>query len=353
MPVAERLTPVFYRGENARVQPPPVVGFAGRFNPQSAIGNRQFLVPPNYRRAFWTSRHHAWLGILTLGLGFLSGEPLGLLIGATLYALGLVFLPDTGFFRRAIDAREAAARDRDAAAQVAVFQQEQEKLLAALSAGRRTRYNQLVAVCSDIDSASSEAQGPTDLDLDTRRRKLAELSWTYLRMLSIEQSLEVYLETERKEQVPALVRTLQGETDALSAEVAAMKQASPRPATLDGKERLLTSRLERLASLQQRLQRIEQADTNHDLIRSEQERLVEQVKLIRADAIAAKNADTLTARIDLSIDHLAATNKWLAELAEFKDLTAQMPPLPVGAPPAAATAKATTHPQSETPQTQR
>lgn len=304
-------------------------------------------MPPNYRRAFWTSRHHAWLGILTLGLGFLSGEPLGLLIGATLYALGLVFLPDTGVFRRAVDARETAVRDSAAAAQFAAFQQEQEKLLATLSAGRRTRYNQLVSVCGDIESASAEAQGPVDLDLDTRRRKLDELTWTYLRMLSIEQSLEVYLETERKEQVPALVRTLQGETDALAAEVGALKQAAPRPATLEGKERLLTSRLERLAALQQRLQRIEQADTNHDLIRSEQERLVEQVKLIRADAIAAKNADTLTARIDLSIDHLAATNKWLSELAEFKDLTAHMPPLPVRVAATAPPAKTTGRPQPE------
>ena len=91
----------------------------------------------------------------------------------------------------------------------------------------------------------------------------------------------------------------------------------------------------------QRLRRIEQAQSNHDLIRAEQERLVEQVKLIRADAIATKNADTLTARIDLSIEHLAATNRWLSEVAEFKDLTAQMPP----APPAAGAAASNSPPQ--------
>jgi hypothetical protein len=284
--------------------------------------------PTNYRRAFWTSRQHLWLALLTLGLGFASGEPLGLLAGATLYALGIVFLPDTGFFRRAIDAREAAARDRAAAAQLAQFQQEQEKLLASLSTGRRTRYTQLVAVCRDIES-SAESQAPGDLDLQSRRSKLDELAWTYLRMLAVEQSLEVYLETERKEQIPALVRTLEAEIQAVTAEVDAMKKTTPRPAALDGKERLLTSRLERLDALQQRLRRIEQASANHDLIRSEQERLVEQVKLIRADSIASKNADTLTARLDLSIEHLAATNKWLSELAEFKDLTAQMPVLPV------------------------
>ncbi|MEO5960554.1 MAG: hypothetical protein ABIZ49_13030 [Opitutaceae bacterium] len=282
---------------------------------------------PHYRRAFWKSRHHVWLALLTLGLGFASGQPLGLLAGATLYALGLVFLPDAGFFRRAIDARTTASLDSAAAAQLAEFQKQQEQLLASLSTARRTRYAQLVAVCRDIES-SADAQAPAEFDLQTRRGKLDELAWTYLRMLAIEQSLEVYLETERKEQLPALVRTLEAETHAGAAEVESMKKISPRPATLDGKERLLTSRLERLRALQQRLQRIEQAAANHDIIRSEQERLVEQVKLIRADAIASKNADTLTTRLDLSIEHLAATNKWLSELAEFKDLTAQMPALP-------------------------
>jgi hypothetical protein len=280
--------------------------------------------PPNYRRAFWISRHHAWLALLTLGLGFASGEPLGLFAGATLYALGLVFVPDFTFFRRAIDARAQSAHATEAAAQLIAFQKQHETLLAGLSTGRRSRHAQLVAVCRDIESASAEAQN-AGLDLDTRRRKLDELAWTYLRMLNIEQSLEVYLETERKEQVPALVATLEAETPALAAEVDALKKITPRPHLLDGKERLLTSRLERLSALRQRLTRIEQAQANHDLVRSEQERLVEQVKLIRADAIAAKNADTLTARIDLSIEHLAATNKWLSELAEFKDLTAQMP----------------------------
>lgn len=289
-------------------------------------------MPPNYRRAFWTSRHHLWLALLTLGLGFASGEPLGLIAGAAAYALGLVFIPDAGFFRRAVDTRENAARDSAAAAQVAEFQQQQQALLARLSTGRRTRYNQLVTVCGDIEAASAEAQGPSELETSTRRQKLDELTWTYLRMLSVEQSLEVYLETERKEQVPAAVRTLETETQALAAEVAALQAAKSGAATLAGKERLLTSRLERLKALQQRLTRIEQAQANHEIVLSEQERLVEQVKLIRADAIASKNADTLTARIDLSIEHLAATNQWLSELAEFKNLTAQMPPVPIATP---------------------
>ncbi len=291
------------------------------------------LVPPDYRRAFWKSRHHLWLALLSLGIPFATGEPLALIAGATCYALGLVFLPDSAFFRRAVDAHENSARDSAAAAERAAFAQEQEKLLAALSTARRTRHQQLVAVCADIESASTEGHAATDLGAGTRRQKLAELTWTYLRMLSVEQSLEVYLETERREQLPAAARTLETETQTLAAEVAVLGQTQPPPAALAGKQRLLTSRLERLAALRQRLTRVEQAQANHDLLRSEQERLVEQVKLIRADAIASKNADTLTARIDHSIEHLATTNRWISELAEFKDLTARMPSMDALVPP--------------------
>jgi hypothetical protein len=290
--------------------------------------------PPSYRRAFWTSRHHLWLAVLTLGLGFATGEALGLLVGATLYALGLVFLPDMAFFRRAIDSGAQAVQNTETAAQLAAFQEQQQQLLQSLSTARRTRYHQLTTVCRDIEAASSGTHGTTTLSLDTRRRKLEELTWTYLRMLTIEQSLEVYLETERKEQVPALLDSIQKETQVLAAEVTTLKQKTPRPAVLDGKERLLTSRLERLNVLQQRLSRIEQAQANHDLVRSEQERLVEQAKLIRADAIASKNTSTLTARIDMSIEHLSATNKWLTELDEFKDLTSQIPVHPPSSTPA-------------------
>jgi hypothetical protein len=287
--------------------------------------------PVNYRRSFWSSRHHVWLGLLTLGLGFASGHPLGLIAGVAGYALGLVFLPDAGFFRRFIDARENAQLNSAAAAQAAEFERQQANLLTSLSPVRRSRHEQLVTVCRDIEAATADAdtQAQASLDTSTRRQKLAELTWTFLRMLSVEQTLEVYLEKERKDQLPAAVRTLEAEAEVLAAEVAGLKEAKPAPPTLAGKERLLTSRLERLNTLRQRLRRVDQAQSNLDLVASEQARLVEQVKLIRADAIASKNADTLTARIDLSIEHLASTNQWLSELAEFKDLTAQMPPAPV------------------------
>ena len=58
---------------------------------------------------------------------------------------------------------------------------------------------------------------------------------------------------------------------------------------------------------------------------SEEDRLEQQVKLIRADAMASKNADTLSARIDATVEHLDQTNKWLSEMGDFRDMVGEMP----------------------------
>jgi hypothetical protein len=78
--------------------------------------------------------------------------------------------------------------------------------------------------------------------------------------------------------------------------------------------------------LRKRLERSAQAQANLSLVVSEQERLDQQIRLIRADAIAVKNTEALTARIDATVEHLDQTNKWLAEMDDFQDLVGDLPP---------------------------
>jgi hypothetical protein len=281
--------------------------------------------PPNYNREFLKSPHHAVFGLLTLGAGFVSGLLLPLIGGATLYALGWVYLPDLPFFRRWVDGRrEAAAREAEQQ-RVNEFLRRRELLLASLAPSRRDRYSRLAEVCRDIEAASADnplgAASPTG---DPRLRKLDELMWTYLRLLGIEESLERFLETERREDLPALLKEAEAEAARLNGELEALKAKGPSP-TLETKQRYLGSRLERLEVLRKRQQRAEQAQANLALVLSEQERLDQQIKLIRADAVATKNAEALTARIDATVEHLDQTNKWLSEMDEFKDLVADMP----------------------------
>jgi hypothetical protein len=281
--------------------------------------------PPNYHKAFLSSPHHVWLGLLTLGCGFILATPLSLIAGATAYALGWIYLPDLGLFKKWVDRRGQAEREAAAQAQVNEFLKKRESLLSALSSGRRGRYLELAQVCRDIEAATAESPlAPGDPGADPRLRKLDELMWTYLRLLGIEESLERFLETERREDLPLVVQEAEGEANLLSQEIDALK-AKGGGTALDAKQRLLSSRLERLEVLRKRVERINTAGDNLALVRSEQERLVEQIKLVRADAVAAKNAETLTARIDATVEHLDQTNKWLSEMDEFKDLAGDLP----------------------------
>jgi len=263
---------------------------------------------------------------------------LGLIAGATAYLLGWIYLPDLPWFRRWVDRRQEAAKRAAEAQKVAEFAQRRDALLGSLSAADRERYARLAQVCGAIESAgadnllaSAEAGG------DPRLRKLDELMWTYLRLLSIEELLGQFLESEGRENVPELLKAAEAEGGRLNGEIEALK-AKGNTALLDTKQRYLSSRRERLEVLRKRQERSEQARANLQLVVSEQDRLDQQIKLIRADAIATKNAETLTARIDATVEHLDQTNKWLSELDEFKDLVGDLPntELRVGYQPTAA-----------------
>jgi hypothetical protein len=280
---------------------------------------------PNYHGEFLKSPHHAALALLTLGLGFLSAQVLGLIAGVTAYVLGWIYLPDLPFFRSWVNRRQEGAKGALEAQKVQEFVQRRDALLRSLRPERRERYNRLAQVCRDIEAASADnLLASANPATDPRLRKLDELMWTYLRLLGIEESLESFLETERRENVPDLLKDAETEATRLNNELEALKAKGGNP-TLDTKQRYLGSRLERLEVLRKRRQRSEQAEANLALVVSEQDRLDQQIKLLRADAVATKNAESLTARIDATVEHLDQTNKWISELDEFKDLVGDMP----------------------------
>src|SRR5437867_13339089 len=100
--------------------------------------------PPNYHREFLKSPQHAALGLLTLGAGFMSGMLLPLIAGATVYALGWIYLPDLPFFRRWVDRRYDAVKRAAEMQKVAEFVKRRDALVGSLSPERRERYARLV-----------------------------------------------------------------------------------------------------------------------------------------------------------------------------------------------------------------
>src|SRR5262245_2183945 len=158
--------------------------------------------PPKYRREFFKSPHHAALGLATIGAGFVLGAtfPLALLVAPAAYLIGWIYLPDMPLFRRWVDQRRQTAEKAAGLAEAAEFIQRRDELLGALSGSRRQRYQTLTAVCHDIETASADQPfSSADPGGDPRLRKLDELMWTFLRMLTIEESIERFLETERRD----------------------------------------------------------------------------------------------------------------------------------------------------------
>jgi hypothetical protein len=266
------------------------------------------------------------MALATLGAGFATGEPLYFVAGATAYVLGWVYVPDMAFFRRWVDQRATDETSAVEAAEIAQFRRKRETMLSSLGSSLRERYHLLARVCRDIEKAAGENDDPSGFNLsaDTRLRKIDELMWMYLRLLSMQQSLQTFLETERQEDLASCLAEAEEETQALEAEVKGMSGS----AALDARQRLLDSRRDRLDVLRKRMQRVEEAEANLELVVSEQERLAEQIKLIRADAVATKSASAVSARIDASVEHLNETNKWLSEMDQFRELAGDLPMVP-------------------------
>jgi hypothetical protein len=272
------------------------------------------------RRAFFKSPHHAVMTLATLGAGFVTAEPLYLLLGATAYTLGWIYLPDMKFFRKWLTKQQMTADASATSAEVAAFVQRRDAMVASLQPKLREEYYTLARVCREIEKATAA----DELSGDARLRKLDELMWMFLRLLTIEQSLVMYLETEKSEPLPQSLAEAERQVAALSDELEKMRQSGAVP---EHRERLFNSKKERLEVLRKRLERLEEAEANLEVVRAEQERLTEQIKLIRADAVASKNTEALSARISASVSQLNETNKWLSEMDQFKDL-AEEPPLP-------------------------
>ena len=263
-------------------------------------------------REFISSPHHALMALATLGLGFLAAEPLSLIAGATAYVVGWVFVPGLPLFQRYLKNKEEASRLAAESGELAEFNQQRDALIDGLTPARRDRYFALVKVGKEIGVGATAD--------DPRVRKIEELMWTFLRLLTMEQSLDQFLETEIRDDVPKRLEVAREEVERMRAEVAKLDGAAR-----EAKARLLTSREELMETMAKRAERLDEAKSNLALVGSEQERLDQQIKLIRADSIATKNSAALTARIDATVEHLEQTNEWLAQMDQFRELTTDLP----------------------------
>lgn len=265
------------------------------------------MEPIKPRKEFLRSAEHAWLGVLTLGVGLMTGHVLGLIVGAVGYVLGWLYLPDSQWFLRKIMARRNASSSAEEAQAVEAFARKRLAMFEQLSPPYRTRYRELEGVCGEIEESLAEDSQPDD----PRLRKLDDFMWNYLRLLLLDEKLRAYLVEEPVESIQRQLETARQQAEAAKVE-------AEKPNALDSKKRILQSKLELVELLEQRLQKLEQARSNIQLAETEQQRLEQQIKLIRGDLLANRRTDALSDRISNAVDHFNETNKWMQQMDEFK-----------------------------------
>ena len=260
-----------------------------------------------YLKAFAKSWQHGLLALVTLGGGFASGIPLALIVGAAAYVLGWVFLGDSAWFRRKVDAVELKRLATDEDAAVTRVRAERAALLGRLPPVQRKRYESLTDVCRDIEAqlgGSAAATFPVE--------KLDGLMWSFLGLLGTETNLAGFIERERDEKFDERIAELQPAIKALEADLAAAEPGTP---TYETRLQLLASKQEGLEALQRRHQQFQRAGENLELVRAEQDRIVQQLKLLRADVYASKSVNQISQRLNDTIDQLASSGRISADVA--------------------------------------
>lgn len=256
-------------------------------------------------KAFAKSPHHAWLGLLTLGAGLASVSGIGIVAGAAAYALGWIYLPDSRLFRNWLAKRKRG--DEDGKLRDFLFKRRQ--IYDALRSPNRERYD---ALAREIESLRTEFGRDHRLDREIVRHRcerLSNLAWTYLRLIHTGEMLDRFIESEDPDE-------LAGKIGAMEKELAGID-----PGT---RSSLAESLAARIGSMKARLEKRLGAEESRALAFSEQERIAELVKLIRADHLASRDAGALSHEIDGAATQLDRTRDWLRGL-EFDSSPADVP----------------------------
>ena len=270
----------------------------------------------NFTKEFLRSKFHLVVALSTLGLGFMWGNVVALILGAIAYGLSVMFIPEMPWFKNKINNQHQEIENKKAEDEKNALVEKRYAQLKTLHGDRLSRYRILAGTCAKIE----ENVDNSTQEYDSVFRKLEELLATYLKLLLIEQSLEVFLESETKENIDSDLKESRGDLESIEKEVQVLRAKSPSSAQLDLKLKLLNSKKDKVAILSQRKDKTEQAKSNAEVVSSELDRLEQQIKLIRSDSIATRNSSALTSKIDASIEQINQTNKWLGEVQDFKEV---------------------------------
>lgn len=265
----------------------------------------------NYQREFFRSQWNLWLAVGTIGLSLAFANLFAPILGIVGYVIGLLNIPSLPIFRKHIDAEKEAQRKLQEEQQIMEFKLKRDKQLYSLSYERQCRYGEMAKICQSIEGHSSSNS--------IQVRKLDEIMWAYLKLLSAEQGVENMLASEDVTEVDEVISDLTIEIGKDE------KNLEEKRATLSvevflAKERLISSKKDRLAAMTSRRDKLSLAKSNLELISTELNRLEEQIKLARANALSETGTDSISSQIDATISGFDQMSALLKDFGRSEDI---------------------------------
>lgn len=255
---------------------------------------------PNYYKEFAKSQAHALIGVGVLAAAA-TASPLVMMVAAAAYAVTWIYFPTSHLFVKRVLDRLKLAEELAKEDQLGEFIQKRDSLISRLSVANYKRYNALSETCAEVagnESANMLING-----------KLQELLWTYLKMLLMQQGIETYLAETDAAAIDKNLAAVEREIQAMGAE----------------QTRLKTSKESLRNTLTQHKKSLGDAQENLLVLNSELSRLEHEIQLLRVDAIANRNSDVLSAKINASVESLQEGKTILRTMSNVDDMAFDLP----------------------------
>lgn len=260
---------------------------------------RRFLRGAPYHAAFLGSINHAWLALVTLGVGVAFATPAALFAGVAAYGLGVIFIPDLPLLRKGVDARRQSEVDALQQAELSSKAQVRTVLLQKLTPKARERWQAFYALCTELQGKLAESGGNSLLP----ENSLTKVADSHLLLLGMDADIRAYLGSAES---PAQLDTRR---ETVRAEIAKLHK---RPSLSAVEQRLLLSREETLKNLDQQAEQAHRMGLNLDLAQSELQRLESEVNSLRAELISTP-ANQLSSRLGETLAQVEASQRVLQE----------------------------------------
>ncbi|MDI1248747.1 MAG: hypothetical protein PSV13_07790 [Lacunisphaera sp.] len=252
-----------------------------------------------YHAHFFASTNHAWVLLVTVGVGVAVATPLSVVAGIAAYGLGMIFLPDLAVFRRGVDARseaEAAARQQE---ESSAKEHVRSTLLQKLSPKVRARWQNFSTLCLELQ-AKLAAAGSDSL---MQENSLAKVADSHLLLLAMDADIRGYLDSAESS------TALKTRADDIQAEIDRLHK---RTDLSEVEQRLVLSKEETLRNLQQQAEQAKRMQLNLELAQSELQRLESQISFLRAELISTP-ANQLSNRLGETLIQVEASQRVLQE----------------------------------------